>query len=98
MAKWLIVRIIILENRKKIWIIYSNSNTFHVLSFFRFKSMHKIQDNAFLNKNGIIVNSLNSSNDYFRKQKIVLDYLFKFKHFSCCKFLTRTKGVGLDAN
>jgi len=36
MAKWLIVcivRIIILENRKWFWIIYSNLKTFHVESF-----------------------------------------------------------------
>ena len=37
-----IVRIIILENKKFLWVIYANSNTFHVESFFRFKSMQKL--------------------------------------------------------
>ena len=37
-----IVRIIILENKKCFWVIYSNSNTFHVESFFRFESMQKL--------------------------------------------------------
>ena len=31
--------------------------------------------------NGKMVNSLNSQNNNFRKQKMVLDQLFKFKHF-----------------
>ena len=45
MAKWLIVlivKIIILENRKWFWISYSNSNTFHVESIVRFKNMQKL--------------------------------------------------------
>ena len=52
MAKWLIVcivRIIILENRKWFWIIYSNLKTFHVESLVRFKNMQKIKVNAFFN-------------------------------------------------
>ena len=81
MAKWLIVRIIILENRKWFWISYSNSNTFHVEIFVRFKNMQKILVNAFLIENGKMVNSLNSSNNSFGKQKMFLYYLFKFKHF-----------------
>ena len=59
MAKWLIVRIITLK-RKWFWISYSNSNTFHVENFVRFKSMQKILVNAFLIKNGKMVNNLNS--------------------------------------
>ena len=53
-AKWLIVcilRLIILEKRKWFLISYSNSNTFHVESFIRFKSMQSIFVNAFLIKN-----------------------------------------------
>ena len=72
MAQWLIVwivRIIIFENRKCFWIIYSNSNTFHVEFFVRFESMQKIGVNAFLIENGTMVNSLNN---YFRKQQMVL--------------------------
>ena len=63
MAKWLIVlivRIIILENRKLFWISYSNSNIFHVESIVRFKNMQKILVNAFFVENGKMVNSLNS--------------------------------------
>ena len=54
-AKWLIVwivRLIILENRKWFLISYLNSNTFHVESFIRFRSMQSIFVNAFLIKNG----------------------------------------------
>jgi hypothetical protein len=44
MAQWLIVlivRLIIFKNRKWFWISYSNSNTFHVESFVRFKKYAK---------------------------------------------------------
>ena len=37
-----IVRIIILENKIFFWVIYANSNTFHVETFFRFESMQKL--------------------------------------------------------
>ena len=52
--KWLIVWIvtlIILENRKWFLISYLNSNTFHVESSIRFKSMQSIFVNAFLIEN-----------------------------------------------
>ena len=39
---------------------YLNSNTFHVESFIRFKSMQSIFVNAFLIENDKMVNSLNS--------------------------------------
>ena len=39
---------------------YSNSNTFHVESIVRFKNMQTKLVNAFLIKNGKMVNSLNS--------------------------------------
>ena len=45
--------------------------------------IQKILVNAFLIENGKMVNSLNN---YFGKQKMVLDYLFKFKHFSFWNF------------
>ena len=39
-----------------------------------------------IQKSTTIVNSLNSYNNSFRKQKMVLSYLCKFKHFLCSKF------------
>ena len=42
--------------------------------------------NEFLIENGKMVNSMNSQNNYFIKNKMVLDQLFKLKHFSCSKF------------
>ena len=62
-GKWLIVlivKIFILENRKRFWIFYLISNTFHVEIFVRFKSMKKILVNEYLIENGKMVNSLNS--------------------------------------
>jgi hypothetical protein len=42
MAEFLIVRIIILKNKKWIWITYSNSSTILVGSFLKFISMQKL--------------------------------------------------------
>ena len=58
---------------KMFWISYANINTFHVNIFVRFKNMQKKIVNAFLIENGKMVNSLNSQNNYFGKQKMVLD-------------------------
>ena len=51
MTKWLIVcidRIIIIENRKWFWIIYSNLNTFHVESLFKFKTIWNSYSNTLI--------------------------------------------------
>ena len=53
MTKWLIVsivRIIILENRKWFLFIYSNLNTFHVESLFKFKTIWNSYSNTLIRK------------------------------------------------
>ena len=51
----------------------SNSNTFHVQIFFRFKNIEKIKVNLFWNSKWQSVNSSNSLHNYFIKEKTVFN-------------------------